>query len=127
MDVNEALAQAKHEIAQREHTLNRFRYVIAEQTKALKELRAENERLQMVIAQSADAMTCLQAIYTDPSIKPEIRAAAAKAVLPHQRPKLSMQGYFNVTSLAQRLDGAQQAKVIEQPKAIEQPPAPDAA
>jgi len=127
MDVNEALAQAKQEIAQREHTLDRFRYVVAEQTKALKELRAENERLQMVIAQSADAMTCLQAIYTDPDIKPEIRAAAAKAVLPHQRPKLSMQGYFNVSSLAQRLDGAQQAKVIEQPKAIEQPPAPDAA
>src|SRR5262249_7480720 len=106
-----------------EETLARFRYVIAEQTKALKELRAENERLQMVIAQSADAMTCLQAIYTDPDIKPEIRAAAAKAVLPHQRPKLSMQGYFNVSSLAQRLDGAQQANVIEH----EQPKAPDAA
>jgi len=54
--------------------------VVAEQTKALKELRAENERLPMVTAQSADAMTCLQAIYTDPDIKPEIRAAAAKAV-----------------------------------------------
>src|SRR5215471_658914 len=110
-----------------EDTLNRFRYVVAEQTKALNELRAENERLQMVTAQSADAMTCLQAIYTDPSNKPEIRAAAAKAVLPHQRPKLSIQGYANVTSLAQRLDGAQQAEVIEQPKAIEQPPASDAA
>jgi hypothetical protein len=82
MDVNEALAQANQEIAQRKHTLNRFRYVVAEQTKALKELRAENERLQIVTAQSADAMTCLQAIYTDPDIKPEIRAAAAKAVLP---------------------------------------------
>jgi hypothetical protein len=54
MDVNEALAQAKQEIAQREHTLNRFRYVVAEQTKALKERRAENERLQMVTAQSAE-------------------------------------------------------------------------
>jgi len=104
-----------------EETLARFRYVIAEQTKALKELRAENERLQMVIAQSADAMTCLQAIYTDPSIKPEIRAAAAKAVLPHQHPKLSIQGYANVTTLAQRLDDAR-AKVIELPKPIEQPP-----
>jgi len=103
-----------------EDTLNRFRYVVAEQTKALKELRAENERLQMVIAQSADAMTCLQAIYTDPSIKPEIRAAAAKAVLPHQRPKLSIQGYANVTSLAQRLD-APRTKVIEHD------PTPDAA
>jgi phage shock protein A len=71
-----------------EDTLNRFRSVIAEQTEAIKELRAENERLQMVIAQSADAMTILQAIYTDPSIKPEIRAAAAKAALPHQHPKL---------------------------------------
>ena len=28
MDVNEALAQAKQEIAQREHTLNRFRHVV---------------------------------------------------------------------------------------------------
>jgi hypothetical protein len=54
--------------------------VVAEQTKALKELRAENERLPMITAQSADAMTCLQAIYIDPDIKPEIRAAAAKAV-----------------------------------------------
>src|SRR5262249_27868949 len=118
------IAELRQEIAQREHTLNRFRYVVAEQIKALNELRAENERLQMVIAQSADAMTCLQAIYTDPEIKPEIRAAAAKAVLPHQRPKLSMQGYFNVSSLAQRLD---EARVIEHPKAIEQPPTPDAA
>jgi hypothetical protein len=67
-------------------TLARFRFVVAEQTKALNELRAENERLQMVIAQSADSLTVLQAIYTDPSIKPEIRAAAAKAVLPHQHP-----------------------------------------
>ena len=83
-----------------EETLARFRYVIAEQTKALKELRAENERLQTVIAQGADAMTCLQAIYTDPSIKPEIRAAAAKAALPHQRPKLSIQGYANVTKFS---------------------------
>jgi hypothetical protein len=96
-----------------EDTLNRFRYVIAEQTKALKELRAENERLAAVVAQSADAMTVLQAVYTDPTIKPEIRVAAAKAVLPHQRPKLSIQGYANVTSLAQRLDGAGQAKLIE--------------
>jgi hypothetical protein len=108
-----------------EETLARFRYVIAEQTKALKELRAENERFQaenerfqMVIAQSADAMTCLQAIYTDPSIKPEVRAAAAKAVLPHQHPKLSIQGYANVTTLAQRLDGAR-AKAIELPKPID--------
>ena len=88
-----------------EETLARFRYVVSEQTKALKELRPENERLQTVIAQSADAMTCLQAIYTDPGIKPEIRAAAAQAVLPHQHPKLSIQGYANVTTLAQRLDG----------------------
>jgi hypothetical protein len=95
-----------------EDTLNRFRYVIAEQTKALKELRAENERLAAIIAQSADAMTVLQAVYTDPTIKAEIRVAAAKAVLPHQRPKLSVQGYMNVGSLAQRLDSAP-AKVIE--------------
>jgi hypothetical protein len=95
-----------------EQLLTRFRYVVAEQTKALKELRAENERLQAVIDQSADAMTCLQSIYTDASIKPEIRAAAAKAVLPHQHPKLTMLGYANMTSLAARLDGAK-AKVIE--------------
>jgi hypothetical protein len=45
-------------------------------------------------------MTCLQAIYTHPSTKPEIRAAAAKAVLPHQHPKLTVLGYANMTSLA---------------------------
>ena len=95
-----------------EDTLNRFRYVVAEQTKALKELRAENERLQMVIAQSGDAMTVLQMIFTDTSIKPEIRAAAAKAALPHQHPRVTVQAYTNVTSLAQRLDGAR-PKVIE--------------
>ena len=61
---------------------------------------------------------CLQAIYTDPGIKREIRAAAAKAVLPHQYPKLSIQGYANVTALAQRLDGVR-AKVIELPKPID--------
>ena len=42
-------------------------------------------------AQSADAMTCLQAIYTDESVKPEVRAAAAKAALAYQRPKVSVQ------------------------------------
>jgi len=43
MDVNEALAQAKHEIAQREQTLNRFRYVFAEQTKGVIEIRRNGE------------------------------------------------------------------------------------
>lgn len=103
-------------MADDENLLNRFRYVIAEQTKVLNEQRAEIERLQAVIAQSADAMTCLQSIYTDPSIKAEIRAAAAKAVLPHQHPKITVLGYANVTSLAQRLDGAR-------PKVIEHDPA----
>jgi hypothetical protein len=36
-----------------EETLARFRYVIAEQTKALNEQRAEIDPLQMVIAQTA--------------------------------------------------------------------------
>ena len=99
-----------------EDLLNRFRYVVAEQTKALKELRAENERLQAIIDQSADAMVCLQSIYTDPDIKPEIRAAAAKAVLPHQHPKVTVLGYANMTSLARRLDEAR-------PKVIEHDPA----
>jgi hypothetical protein len=103
-------------MASAEDTLARFRYVVAEQTKALNELRAENERLTAIIAQSADAMTCLQAIYTDESVKPEVRAAAAKAALAYQRPKVSIQGYANVTSLAQRLDGIQ-------PKLIEHEPA----
>jgi hypothetical protein len=102
-----------------EDLLNRVRYVVAEQIKAIDQLKAENERLQTIIAQSADAMTILQAVYTDPTIKPEIRVAAAKAVLPHQRPKLSIQGYANVTSLAQRLDEAR-------PKVIEHDPKPAA-
>jgi hypothetical protein len=93
-------------------TLDRFRFVIAEQTKTLNEQAAEIERLNAVIAQSSDAMTCLQAIYTDDSVKPEVRAAAANAALAYQRPKISVQAYTNVTSLAQRLDGVQ-AKVIE--------------
>lgn len=99
-----------------EDTLNRFRYVIAEQTKTLKEQRAEIERLQAIIAQSADSLTVLQSIYTDPSIKPEIRAAAAKAVLPHQHPKVTVLGYANMSSLAKRLDEAR-------PKVIEHDPA----
>jgi len=49
-------------------------------------------------------MTCLQAIYTDESVKPEVRAAAAKAALAYQRPKVSVQ------ALAARLD---QARLIE--------------
>jgi hypothetical protein len=53
-----------------------------------------------------------QTIYTDDSVKPEVRAAAANAALAYQRPKISVQAYTNVTSLAQRLDGVQ-AKVIE--------------
>ena len=99
-----------------ENLLNRFRYVVKQQIKAIDELKAENERLQAIIAQSADAMTCLQAIYTDESVKPEVRAAAAKAALAYQRPKVSVQAYANVTSLAQRLDGIQ-------PKLIEREPA----
>ena len=95
-----------------ENLLNRFRYVIAEQNKAIDLLKAENERLQAIIDQSADAMTCLQAIYTDESVKPEVRAAVAKAALAYQRPKVSVQAYANVTSLAARLDQAR-PKVIE--------------
>ena len=45
-----------------EQLLNRFRYVVAEQIKAIDQLKAENERLQAIIAQSADAMTVLQAV-----------------------------------------------------------------
>ena len=95
-----------------EDLLNRFRFVIAEQTKALKERNAEIERLNAVIERSADALTVLQSIYTDPSIKPEIRTAAAKAVLPHQHPKVTVLGYANMNSLARRLDEAR-PKVIE--------------
>ena len=104
-------------MADDEHLLNRFRYVVAQQIKPIDQLKAENERLQTTIAQSADAMTILQAVYTDPTIKPEIRVAAAKAVLPHQRSKLSIQA--NVTSLALRLDEAR-------PKVIEHDPKPAA-
>ena len=96
-----------------ENLLNRFRHVVKEQIKAIDELKAENERLKSAIEQSGDAMVVLQAIFTDESIKPEIRAAAAKAALAHQRPKVTVQAYANVTSLAARLDQGREAKLIE--------------
>ncbi len=107
-----------------EQKLAQFRLVIAEQTKLIGELRAENERLQKIVDQNADAMVCLQMIYTDPSIKPEVRAAAAKAVLPFQQPRISISA--NIGFLAQRLDdanGVRRAKLIAQGPLVDASPA----
>jgi hypothetical protein len=92
-----------------EDKLARFRHVVAEQIRVIRELREENARLQTIVAQSADAMTVLQQLYADPTVRADIRVQAAKAVLPFQVPKVSIHASL---SLAQRLDGAQ-ARVIE--------------
>ena len=95
----------------------RLKYACIELTTALERTKAENQRLQIAIAQNADAMTVLQMIFTDPNIKPEVRALAAKAVLPHQHPQLSIRGYANMTFLSERLDQLnreRRAALIEQ-------------
>jgi hypothetical protein len=95
----------------------RQRFIIQEQMKEIDRLRAKIDRLQVAAAQRADAMACLMEIYTDPSIKPEIRAKAAQAVLPFQRPKLTVAVRTDAAVLTRVLRDAeledQKAKTIE--------------
>jgi hypothetical protein len=99
-------------IAAQKQTIARAEYIVREQIAEIDRLRAENNRLVAWINGDADALTALQAIYNDTNTSEGNRIRAAASALPFERPKIVIQGYANVTSLAQRLDSAH-PKLIE--------------
>lgn len=92
--------------------LARAEYVVKLQMAEIDRLRAEVDRLLGWINGDGDALTALQSIYLNPDESSANRVKAASAAIGFERPKVVIQGYANVTSLARRLDGAH-AKVIE--------------
>lgn len=99
-------------ITQQKQTIARADYIIREQIKRIDELQKEVDRLTTWIQGDSDALTALQAVYNDPEASEGNRIKAAASALPFERPRVVIQGYANVTSLAQRLDSAR-PKVIE--------------
>jgi hypothetical protein len=63
-------------------------YIIELQIAEIDKLRAEVERLLDWIMGDADAHTCLQAVYNDPTAPQGNRIKAAAASLPFEKPKL---------------------------------------
>jgi hypothetical protein len=72
-----------------EQKLTRYEYVIDAQMTEIDKLRAEVQRLLNWVLGSADAHTCLQAVYNDPNASEANRVKAAAASLPFEKPKLT--------------------------------------
>jgi hypothetical protein len=72
-----------------EQKLERFECVIRLQMAEIDRLRAEVQRLIDWIMGDADAHTCLQAVYNDPTASQGNRIKAAAASLPFEKPKLT--------------------------------------
>jgi hypothetical protein len=105
--------------------IQRCEDVIRRQMAVIKEQRAEIDRLVGWIMADTDALTCLQAVYNNPTSTENNRIKAASAALPFERAKLSVS--VQVTGpgvLGQRLDGARTMKTIS-PPLIEHVPSGD--
>jgi hypothetical protein len=100
-------------VARQKNELARAEYVVKAQMAEIDRLRAEIDRLTAWINGDADALTTLQSVYLDPEQSAANRIKAASSAIGFERPKLVVQGYANVTSLAQRLDQGRQPRVIE--------------
>jgi hypothetical protein len=68
--------------------IERLEYACRVQMEEIDKLRVENQRLLDWIMGDADAHTCLQAVYNDPSASQGNRIKAAAASLPFEKPKL---------------------------------------
>jgi uncharacterized coiled-coil protein SlyX len=99
-------------IAQQKQTIARAEYIVREQIKEIDRLRAEVDRLLGWINGDSDALTTLQSVYLNPNETPTNRVKAAASAIGYDRAKVVIQGYANITSLAQRLDSAH-PRVIE--------------
>jgi hypothetical protein len=78
-------------------------------------LRAENEQLLNWITGDSDALTCLQAIYQNPTSSEHTKIKAATGALPFERPKLTATGLV-VVDFRERVRQARlksTAKLIE--------------
>jgi hypothetical protein len=68
--------------------IERLEFACREQMAEIDKLRVENQRLLDWIMGDADAHTCLQAVYNDPTASQGNRIKAAAASLPFEKPKL---------------------------------------
>jgi hypothetical protein len=96
---------------------------IDEQHAKIKQLTDWNEQLVSWIMGSADALTCLQAVYNNPASSEGNRIKAAASALPFERPKISVSvSVRGPAVLGERLDAANGMKTIEPAKVIEHQP-----
>ena len=103
--------------------IDRLEYALRAQMAEIDMLRDENKRLVDWIMGDSDALTCLQAVYNDPSASQGNRIKAAAASLPFERPKISVQvSVRSPAVLGERLDQANGMKTINPPKVIDHQP-----
>jgi hypothetical protein len=74
---------------ERRQYVERLEHALRAQIAEMDKLRTENQRLLDWILGSADAHTCLQAVYNDPNASEANRVKAAAASLPFEKPKLT--------------------------------------
>ena len=100
--------------------IDRLEHALRAQMDKINELRTENKRLVDWIMGDSDALTCLQAVYTNPASSEGNRIKAAAASLPFERPKLSVSvAVHGPAILGERLDAM---KTINPPKVIDHQP-----
>ena len=100
-------------IAHLKAQLTKAGHIVKMQVEEIDRLRAEVDRLVGWVTGERDALSALQVIYNDTEASEANRVKAAAAAIGYERPKIVIQGYANMTSLARRLDEGRQPKVIE--------------
>jgi hypothetical protein len=121
MDPMEQIAELSSLVRDQMAELDRLRPIAAEvvQVRAERDrLRAEVAGLVAFIQGDADALGCLQAIYSNPRTSEANRIRAASSALAFERPKLSVVATGAIPSLARILR--------DEPKLIEAKPEPAA-
>src|SRR5215468_11198453 len=73
---------------------------------------------EVEIADEADALAVLRAIYQSPQVALSMRMRAAEAALPFERPKLAMTAVVDAGSLAEKLQRARLRAAGRLPLAI---------
>ena len=119
MTVEEQLATTQAKLDSTQAKLDKL-------AKATSDLLDENDMLQAkvkkyealleAISDERGLLGVLQKMAPDPRLPVDTRIKAAASALPYERPKLSINAYTNVISLAQRLDGAQPKTIEHEPK-----------
>lgn len=103
--------------------LDKYEYIIRAQMTEIDKLRTEVKRLVDWINDDSDALTCLQAVYSNPASSEGNRIKAAAAALPFERPKVSVSvSVRGPAVLGERLDQARTIKTVDPPPLIEHEP-----